>query len=367
MKLPKISVIIPLYNHEKYIEEAVLSVLEQTVSDFELIIINDGSEDNSSDVVKKIKDNRIRYYYQENQGAHNTLNRGIDLARGEFVSTLNSDDVYAKNRFESCLDILEKDISTAAVFSHIEYIDDNGQFIKLKRGAEDNWIDKKPETSFKDEGNITLDLLAGNFLKTTSNLFCRRDVFSQIDRFRNLRYTHDYDFFLRLSHRFHIQILPEPLLKYRVHQQNTLKENTAATDFECALVLSDFLVNHDLSVLFGKNIFPAMMKFFNSLHAHHSERIILTLLLFSRNKKNEENMFELLRNNDDNPFRASCMEYLENYMDGWMAREKIAADWDELHKQLIQKDNELASLKKDAGKSHLCSSVFNFIKNKFRL
>ncbi len=367
MKLPRISVIIPLYNHEKYIEEAVFSVLEQTVSDFELIIINDGSEDNSTDVVQKIKDNRIRYYYQENRGAHNTLNRGIDMAQGEFISILNSDDVYDRNRFELCLNTLEKDSSTAAVSSYIEYIDENGRFIKLKRGAEDNWIDKESETSFKDHGNLTLDLLAGNFLKTTSNLFCRRDVFSQVGRFRDLRYTHDYDFFLRLSHQHHIQLLSEPLLKYRIHQQNTLKENTAAADFECALVLSDFIIKHDLSVLFGENLSLTMTKFFNSLHAHHSERMILTLLLFSRRAEEDENMFELLCDNKDNPFRESCIKYLENYMDGWMAREKIAADWNVLHEQFLHQENELALLKKKLNeKSPVSPSVINYIKDKFR-
>ena len=75
----KISVIIPLYNHEKYIKEAINSVLEQSVSDFELIIINDGSTDNSEDVVKAIKDDRIKYFYQENQGSHNTIDRGFQL------------------------------------------------------------------------------------------------------------------------------------------------------------------------------------------------------------------------------------------------------------------------------------------------
>ena len=97
MNDPKISVIIPLYNHEKYINEAVYSVLGQTFSDFELIIINDGSNDGSEEVVKKIKDKRIKYYYQENKGAHNTINRGIEIAKGEYIAILNSDDMYHKD------------------------------------------------------------------------------------------------------------------------------------------------------------------------------------------------------------------------------------------------------------------------------
>ena len=121
LKIPKVSVIIPLYNHEKYVREAVYSVLEQTFSDFELIIINDGSKDRSEEVIKSIQDKRIKYFYQENRGAHNTINRGIKLAKGEYITILNSDDVYHTNRFEEFLKILEDDNNISAVFSHIEF------------------------------------------------------------------------------------------------------------------------------------------------------------------------------------------------------------------------------------------------------
>src|SRR3972149_11032387 len=242
---PKISVIIPLYNHEKYIREAVYSVLEQSIQDFELIIINDGSRDKSEEVVKSIKDDRIKYFYQENQGAHNTINRGIQLAQGEYVSILNSDDVYYKNRFEEALKVLESDSSIRAVFSHMEFIDEKGDFIRFSRGAEDNWKDKNEGTSFKGKNDVVIDLLAGNFLMTTSNLFCRRRVFKDIGYFSNLRYAHDYDFFLRLCSRFKVHVIESPLLKYRKHSSNTIIENEAAVTFEIGLVFANFFLNYD--------------------------------------------------------------------------------------------------------------------------
>jgi glycosyltransferase involved in cell wall biosynthesis len=79
--IPKITVVIPLHNHEKFVKEAVHSVLEQSFSDLELIILNDGSTDSSEDVVKSIRDDRIRYFYQDNRGTHHAINRGIHLAR----------------------------------------------------------------------------------------------------------------------------------------------------------------------------------------------------------------------------------------------------------------------------------------------
>ena len=94
MKNPKVSIIIPAYNHEKYVGETIQSVLDQTFNDFELIIINDGSTDNTEAEILKFKDDRIQYTFQSNRGLSATLNRGIELARGEFFNFLPSDDMF---------------------------------------------------------------------------------------------------------------------------------------------------------------------------------------------------------------------------------------------------------------------------------
>jgi glycosyltransferase involved in cell wall biosynthesis len=104
MKTPDISVIMPAYNHERYVGEAIESVLAQTFEDFEFIIINDGSPDQTENVIQKYADPRIRYYSQENQGAHHALNRGIELSRGEYLSIINSDDLYHRERLHTLRD-----------------------------------------------------------------------------------------------------------------------------------------------------------------------------------------------------------------------------------------------------------------------
>lgn len=322
---PKISVIIPLYNHEKYIKEAICSVLEQTFSDLELIIINDGSTDKSEEVVKSINDDRIQYLYQENQGAHNSINRGIQLAHGEYVSILNSDDVYYKNRFEEALKILESDSSICAVFSHLEFIDENGEFIKFYRGAEDYWKDLYPETPYKGTNDIVLDLLGGNFLITTSNLFCRINVFKDIGYFTNLRYAHDYDLFLRLCSHYKTYIINAPLLKYRKHGANTIKENEAITTFEIGLVLSKFFLNYDFNDVFEdeKQRYEAMERLFYSINPNHSENMIIIILLYMmRNKDNKDQIFKELAENAENPFRKACIDGFKNYIDLWQSSQK---------------------------------------------
>ncbi len=343
MNNPKISVIIPLYNHEKYINEAVYSVLEQTFSDFELIIINDGSNDGSEEVVKKIKDKRIKYYYHENKGAHNTINIGIKLAKGEYISILNSDDVYYTNRFEEFLKILEDNNSINAVFSHIEFINDQGNFTRY-HGAKDNWTSHDSETSFKDENNIVLDLLAGNFLITTSNLFCKKSVFQDIGFFQNLRYAHDYDFFLRLCYNFKVHIINLPLLRYRIHDLNTYNlENEAETEFEVGLILSNFFLNYDLKkVLPEDDIYTNMMKFINSINTFSSEKMIMTLLIFALNYKMHDKFFKDLTQNLAIPFRKNSIDYFQTYLNMWDEARKGWKKWSENNERLIESEKKLS-------------------------
>jgi glycosyltransferase involved in cell wall biosynthesis len=116
MKNPKVSVVIPAYNHEKYVGEAIQSVLDQTFQDLELIIINDGSTDHTEDEILKFKDDRIRYYSQENQGLSATVNRGIELAQGEYFNFLPSDAAFYPEKREVQLGIFEKSPGLGVVF-----------------------------------------------------------------------------------------------------------------------------------------------------------------------------------------------------------------------------------------------------------
>jgi len=355
---PKISVIIPLYNHEKYIEEAVNSVLTQSFADFELIIINDGSTDNSEDVVKNIKDDRIRYFYQENQGAHKTINRGIQLAKGEYISILNSDDVYYANRLEEFLKILESDSSIHAVFSHIEFINDQGNFIKYKIGAEDNWKGHDPETSLKGEKNIFLDLLAGNFLVTTSNLFCRKSVFDNLCLFSNLKYAHDYEFFLKLCYSYKVFIVEKALLKYRIHETNTVKENEAAVSFEVGIVLANVFLTYDIPNIFENKdkIYDNMQKFFNSVSTYNTDRMIMTLLLFGLKYEKEKNIIlSLSNNNNENPFRKACIDKFQKTIDLWQESQEAWGKWSETNQRLIQTEQRLSETSEEKNKWWLSS------------
>ena len=139
MKDPTVSVIMPAYNHERFVGEAIESILNQTLSDFEFIIINDGSTDGTDRVIGNYKDPRIRYYSQENIDAPNTLNRALSLTKGKYISIINSDDLYHPERL-SCLIESAESKEAKFVITDIVFIDESSNVIKDPSHAYNSWF-----------------------------------------------------------------------------------------------------------------------------------------------------------------------------------------------------------------------------------
>jgi glycosyltransferase involved in cell wall biosynthesis len=221
----KVSVVIPAYNHEQFIGPAIDSVLQQSCQDFELIIVDDGSTDNTAAVIKAYDDTRIRYFHQENQDAFNTINRGIGLAEGEFVAILNSDDIYSLDRLQRLLDV-QQETGAQCLFTDVIPISDAGEeFVDPDFGW--NVWHQKNRDFFAFSGDIYSAFLKGNFMVTTSNLFMTRAAAEKVGKFCSLRYLHDYDFIFRMMLAFPDQVYylaDEKLLSYRIHDGNTLGE-----------------------------------------------------------------------------------------------------------------------------------------------
>jgi glycosyltransferase involved in cell wall biosynthesis len=222
---PTVSVVIPAYNHERFIGAAIESVLGQSFGDLELIVIDDGSTDGTSEVIQSYKDSRMTYLYQENQDAYNTINRGLELAQGKFIAILNSDDVYTFDRLEK---LLEKQQETGAqcLFTDVIPISDKGeQFIDPGFGW-NIWHKKNRDFFFKC-GDLYTAFLKGNFMVTTSNLFLTHEAVKHTGTFSSLRYLHDYEYIFRVMLAFPGQVIymhDRKLLFYRIHSGNTLGE-----------------------------------------------------------------------------------------------------------------------------------------------
>ena len=233
MQRPEISVIMPAYNHEQFVGEAIESVLLQTFKDFEFIIINDGSTDDTQNIIKKYDDIRIHNYIQENQGARVTHNKGIELSKGTYTAFINSDDVYHPERLEILFNKARNE-DLNFVITDIALIDQNSNIINDPGHWWIRWyeylksaygVSESPEKAF----------LAGNYTISTSNFFFRSDIVKTIGLFRPFTYIIDYDFAFRAalhdSKRFKF-LHDKKLLSYRLHGGNTILENPLVANYE---------------------------------------------------------------------------------------------------------------------------------------
>lgn len=238
---PLISVIMPAYNHAAYIGEAIESVLTQTFSDFEFIIINDGSKDDTERVIRSFADSRIRYYSQKNCGAHNALNRGISIAQGKYISIINSDDVYASERLSKLFHYAESE-GLDFIFTAIEHIDSKSMPISYDDSRRFGY--EKLLESYKETEDLLGTILIENIALTTSNFFFTKVLLESVGNFSSYRYAHDYDFLLRVFKACSltgIVMLAERLLKYRRHEKNTIIENAYLVSLEKNEILMSHL------------------------------------------------------------------------------------------------------------------------------
>ena len=307
---PLITVVIPLYNHEKFIYEAIDSVLKQTYENLELIVIDDGSQDNSAAIAATISDSRLKLFTQENRGAHATINRGIATAKGDYIAVLNSDDLYYPTRLQTFVNVMEEDKTIDALFSKVEAIhEDNKPYFTFSNTPRHNI----PLERDHPDQRVAADLLGINIVTTTSNLFCRKEVFNDIGQFKNYRYSHDLDFFLRLFHRKHVRFIDKPLLSYRVHATNTLKEDSAMVYFETAIVLADFLQRYPAQQLFPDvSTDQAHAHLFSALNFHHINRILHILLRYSQEASSWKEIRDTLLQDNSHPFRITSLKYIQD-------------------------------------------------------
>ncbi|TRZ67175.1 MAG: glycosyltransferase [Rhodocyclaceae bacterium] len=239
----RVSVIIPLYNHQDYIQAALESVFSQSLLAHEIIVIDDGSADASAEKVRRlcVDHPEIIFWSWPNQGAHHTLNAAILRATGDFVAILNSDDRYHPQRLAACLELARSDPAIDVVATGMDFIDDQGN------AASNPWYENAL-SFFRQEGDLSLGLFNANLLVTTSNLFIRRSIFDSIGYFAPLRYTHDLELCLRLIlGKRQIRFLDRPLLSYRLHGANTIAESKAREDVERAAVFAFFLYRLELT------------------------------------------------------------------------------------------------------------------------
>jgi len=228
MSSPVVSVVIPSYNHCRFIERAVDSVLNSSFSDLELVVVDDGSTDDTVEILRPYRaEPRVRIRRQENRGAHAALNVGLSLARGDLIFVLNSDDSYHRDRIRRLVEELRDHPEVVLAASWIEVVDGDDATLGIKEGFTNMPPWPAPTTGplLSELGDLDLALLETNFVSTTSNVAFRRSLFDDAGLdFLPLRYTHDWDFILSACQKGRFLLVPEPLVRYRVHGDNTIRE-----------------------------------------------------------------------------------------------------------------------------------------------
>ena len=221
MKHPIVSVIIPVYNGEKYLKEAIDSILGQTISDFELFVINDGSVDNSAKIIKSYSDPRIKYFENKfNLGPSNARNIGIREAHGKYIALLDCDDISLPARLEKQINLLENDHTIGLCGTWVKAFDKNGYVV---------W--RYPVNPDYLRCRMIFDNPFAN-----SSIMIRRNILSLIDRHFDPKFqpAEDYDFWERLSKISEITNIPEILTLYRFHnKQISHSKNAIAKQKEC--------------------------------------------------------------------------------------------------------------------------------------
>ena len=237
----KVSVVMPSYNHAAYVGHAVRSVLQQSLHDLELIIIDDGSSDRSRAILAECAagDQRVRLYMRSNKGAPATINEGVRLARGKWIGIINSDDAYAPHRLELMLQSLERSGATWG-FSRAEFIGETGG---SARPQDADWY-RGIQAGIAAWPTVGFALLEYNVTLTSGNLLFHRDLFDAVGPFRELQLVHDWDFALRLLRISEPLFFDQELYFYRLHGANTIRSiSQSTTDREVNFILRDFFLS----------------------------------------------------------------------------------------------------------------------------
>lgn len=199
----KVSVIIPTYNQDKYLCEAIDSMLGQTYKDFEIIVINDGSTDNTEKILGEYGD-KIKWKSQKNKGSAVARNSGISMAKGEYITFLDSDDVAMPNRLELSVDYLDKHPAVGLVYTDYYQVNERGELMKLTAAC----------------GHGLL-LIQANYVPMGSCM-CRSECIDTVGVFdADTLGSCDWDMWIRIAERYSIHRIPKPLYKRRMHSNQT--------------------------------------------------------------------------------------------------------------------------------------------------
>ena len=198
------SVIIPVHNGEKTIQETIHSVLNQTITDLELIIINSASTDSTLDIISQFKDPRIKVFSYPKANVAVNRNHGLNHACSEFISFIDADDLWTIDKLEEHYKALQENPQAAVAYSWTDAINENSQFLRPCSRAQ--WT-----------GDVYSKLLLDDFIGNGSNVTIRTEILRELGGFdESLTNAQDTDLWLRLAAKYHFVAVPKAQILYRI-------------------------------------------------------------------------------------------------------------------------------------------------------
>ena len=271
-KKPKVSVIMPFYNCEKYLDKAISSILNQTFQDFEFIIINDASTDRSDEIVKKyLTDKRIVYIKNcERKGIVYNLNKGIEIAKADIIARMDGDDISEPQRLEVQYQFLQRNPNIALVGCFVKLINEKGEICGRKI---------KPITHEEIKKDI---LIYSPFVHPT--IMIRKDVFKKVGFYREQYYVwaQDIDLWYRIIFSgYEVANIPQYLYQYRI------TDNSVVFKYARQVALKNFRLRKEAIKEF--KLKPSLKEYF-FMYLH----LFLGLILTGRRKEKLQNLYKKL-------------------------------------------------------------------------
>jgi glycosyltransferase involved in cell wall biosynthesis len=209
MNKPLVSVIIPNYNYGYYLKETIDSVLNQTYKNIEIIVVDDGSKDNSREILESYGE-KIKTIFQKNQGVSAARNNGAAMSGGEYIAFLDADDYWIADKIEKQITKILSNETIGLVHVGVDEIDKNNNVIKTRLNGMEGYV-----------AELFLQFDRAVVLGGGSGALVSKKAFNEISGFdKRLSTSADWDFFYRISCKYRIGFIPEVLLKYRMHNSN---------------------------------------------------------------------------------------------------------------------------------------------------
>ncbi len=238
--MPKVSVVIPAYNAMTYLPETVESVLKQTFTDFEVLIVNDGSSDHVVQWVSQVSDPRVRLISQANQGLPGARNTGIAHAQGEYVAFLDADDLWEATKLEKQVRCLENKPAVGLVYTWTALVDQWGKPMGRVLASH-------------AEGDVWEHIVVDDIVCNGSTAMVRRSCFETVGLFdTNLRSIEDWDMWIRIASRYPFAGVKEPLVRYRQHLNSMSKKRKVMIQ-ELRTVIEKSFQSAPLELLYLRN------------------------------------------------------------------------------------------------------------------